>query len=368
MKLVLISFCVTLVVAGPTKQSHVLDKKQVDQLIEGLDFDYIKQDPGYSAEYAEAPVPLAQPRPKTGFSVGGGLVSIAQGAANAAHNSVVNQPSAAGQAAYVAKNTLAQAAAQSAATAAAALAGKQIILMGLEQQSYNAHQAVNSEKTQLQQAQRSATAAQNSAQQAMHQVQIITTALNAAQVTSEHAAQASAEAAAELAAQTTMLGQAKASARAIDEQLEAARVDFEATQAAAQKAAALAQKAQSNAAAAAAHAAQAASEAAAQAVATKNDHEALQNTIQNSVKMHPFAKFLIRDSINVQPNSVAQDAGPVDQSGPLNGPGSEENYSTNSYETASPYTTSAIAPSSYPSSTSLDYDYKSSPRVLDYGY
>lgn len=204
------------------------------------------------------------------------------------------------------------------------------------------------------------------------QVQVITTALNAAQVTSEHAAQAAAESAAELAAQTTMVGQAKANARAIDEQLEAARIDFEATQAAAQKAAALAQKAQSNAAAAAAHAAQAASEAAAHAVATKNDHEALQNSIQNSAKIYPFGKFIIRDSANLQqPSTIPQESIQV-QDGAINGPnGSEENYSTNSYESASPYTTSAISSSSYPSSsssTSLDYDYKSSPRVLDYGY
>lgn len=196
-------------------------------------------------------------------------------------------------------------------------------------------------------------------------MQIITTALNAAQVTSEHAAQAAAEAAAELAAQTTMVGQAKARARAIDEQLEAARVDFEATQAAAQKAAALAQKAQSNAAAAAAHAAQAASEAAAQAIATKHDHEALQNSIHNSAKVLPLSKLLLRDSANLQQAPIVQES---DQSGAVNGPNSEENYSTTSYESASPYTTSAISSSSYSSSVPLDYDYRSSPRVLDYGY
>ncbi|KMQ84449.1 transcription elongation regulator 1-like isoform x1 protein [Lasius niger] len=192
---------------------------------------------------------------RPGYSVGGPLASIAKGAADQAHTQLNQQPAAAGQAAYVAKNTLAQAAAQSAATAAAALAGKQIILMGLEQQSRDANVAVDGEKQQLQQAQRAATAARNAAQQAMHQVQVITTALNAAQATAEHAAQAAAEAAAELAAQTTMVGQAKARAETIAEQLAAARLDFETTQAAAQKAANAAQAAQSNAAAAAAHAA-----------------------------------------------------------------------------------------------------------------
>ncbi|KAL0117286.1 hypothetical protein PUN28_010262 [Cardiocondyla obscurior] len=199
---------------------------------------------------------------RPGYSVGGPLASIAKGAADQAHTQLNQQPAAAGQAAYVAKNTLAQAAAQSAATAAAALAGKQIIVMGLEQQSRDAHVAVNGEKQQLQQAQRAAAAAKNAAQQAMHQVQVITTALNAAQATAEHAAQAAAETAAELAAQTTMVGQAKARAEAIDEQLAAARLDFETTQAAAQKAANAAQAAQSNAAAAAAHAAKTAAAAA----------------------------------------------------------------------------------------------------------
>ena len=65
---------------------------------------------------------------------------------------------------------MAQSAAQSAATAAAALAGKQIILRGLELQTYNAHRALESEKLQLIQAQRSAHASANAAAQAMHQV------------------------------------------------------------------------------------------------------------------------------------------------------------------------------------------------------
>lgn len=176
MKIILVFTYVTLALGNQRverqqSQSRLLKKQQLDQISDGLEYEYINQDPESSSSYEDSSSAASHhQKPKTGFSVGGGLVSIAQGAANAAHNSVINQPSAAGQAAYVAKNTLAQSAAQSAATAAAALAGKQIILMGLEQQSYNAHLAVDSEKTQLQQAQRSATAAQNTAQQAMHQV------------------------------------------------------------------------------------------------------------------------------------------------------------------------------------------------------
>ncbi|XP_011298421.1 coiled-coil domain-containing protein 8 homolog [Fopius arisanus] len=195
---------------------------------------------------------------KPGFSVGGGLVSIARGSADQARTALGNQHSAAGQAAYVAKNQLAQSAAQSAATANAAFAGKQIIFLGLQQQSADARNAIDGEKRQLEQAARAAQAARNAAQQAMHQVQVITAALNAAQATQDHASQAAAEAAAELAAQTTMLGQAKARAQTIDEQLDAARIDFEATQSARDKAQAAAQQAQNNAAAAAAQAAESA--------------------------------------------------------------------------------------------------------------
>ncbi|TGZ50750.1 uncharacterized protein [Temnothorax longispinosus] len=266
-------------------------KKQIhdQEVIDGYEFEYA----GHSAplgliesntHYVEAAPVVAVAASghrsshliRPGYSVGGPLASIAKGAADQAHTQLNQQPSAAGQAAYVAKNTLAQAAAQSAATAAAALAGKQIIVMGLEQQSRDAHVAVDGEKQQLQQAQRAASSAKNSAQQAMHQVQVITTALNAAQATAEHAAQAAAEAAAELAAQTTMVGQAKARAEAIAEQLAAARLDFETTQAAAQKAANAAQAAQSNAAAAAAHAANtAAAAAAANHPASLHDDEPL---------------------------------------------------------------------------------------------
>ncbi|XP_018397465.1 PREDICTED: late embryogenesis abundant protein, group 3-like [Cyphomyrmex costatus] len=265
MKILLVFLAyLTLVYCGKTKK-QILDHEIVD----GYEFEYTGAtgpELGLiesNSHYVEAAPVIAVAASghrsshlvRPGYSVGGPLASIAKGAADQAKTQLNQQPSAAGQAAYVAKNTLAQAAAQSAATAAAALAGKQIIVMGLEQQSRDAYVAVDGEKQQLQQAQRAAAAAKNSAQQAMHQVQVITTALNAAQATAEHAQQAAAEAAAELAAQTTMVGQAKARAETIAEQLAAARLDFETTQAAAQKAANAAQAAQSNAAAAAAHAA-----------------------------------------------------------------------------------------------------------------
>lgn len=48
---------------------------------------------------------------KTGYSAGSGLRNIAQGSAEQAHNAVQNQLQAAHQAAFVAKNTLAQTAA-----------------------------------------------------------------------------------------------------------------------------------------------------------------------------------------------------------------------------------------------------------------
>lgn len=82
----------------------------------------------------------------------------------------------------MAQSTLAQAAAQAAATAQAALAGKQVLLQGLEQQSLEAHQALESEIQQLHQAKKAAKAAQYSAQQALNHVQVLTAALNNAQV------------------------------------------------------------------------------------------------------------------------------------------------------------------------------------------
>lgn len=254
--LLLLLAYVCLVRCGPTKkQAH-------DQEAQSYEYEYAHE-PALalvdSAAFAKTPVLAPVPAPHSrgishpGFSVGGPLANIAKGAAEQAHTQLSNQQSAAGQAAFVAKNTLAQAAVQSAATAAAALAGKQIVVQGLEQQSKDAHVAVDSENLQLQQAERAANAARTTAKQAMHQLQVATAALNAAQATADRAAQAAAEAAAELAAQTTMLGQAKARAESVDEQLSAARLDYETTQAAAEKAANAAAAAQNNAAAAAAH-------------------------------------------------------------------------------------------------------------------
>lgn len=54
---------------------------------------------------------------KPGYSAGSGLRSIAQGSADQASSAVSSQHAAAKQAAYVAQNTLAQAASQAAATA-----------------------------------------------------------------------------------------------------------------------------------------------------------------------------------------------------------------------------------------------------------
>lgn len=195
---------------------------------------------------------------KQGFSQGAGLRQIAQGSADQANTAVANQHAAAVQAAFVAKNTLAQSAAQASATAQAALAGKQILLQGMEQQFRDAKVALDGERQQLMQAQRAADAAQNSAQQAMHQVNVIQAALNAAQATSDHANQAASEAAGEFAAQRAMVGAAKQRVNQIQEQLVGIRIDFEATQEAANKAMASAQAAQASAAAAAAEAAAAA--------------------------------------------------------------------------------------------------------------
>lgn len=56
----------------------------------------------------------------------------------------------------------------------AALAGKQVLFQGLEQQSVDARQALESEIQQLQQAKRSAKAAQQAASQALNHVRLVT--------------------------------------------------------------------------------------------------------------------------------------------------------------------------------------------------
>lgn len=105
-----------------------------------------------------------------GYSIGSGLVSIAQGAADQANTAIQNQHEAGGQAAFQAKNSLAQNAAAAAATAQAALAGKQVIVNNLEQQVRDGQGQVESEAQQLTQAQRAAAATQQAAHQAQAQV------------------------------------------------------------------------------------------------------------------------------------------------------------------------------------------------------
>ncbi|EFA11524.2 glycine, alanine and asparagine-rich protein isoform X2 [Tribolium castaneum] len=192
---------------------------------------------------------------KLGFSAGSGLRSIAEGSFNSANDAVNNQDAAGHQAAFVAKNTLAQAAAGASATAQAALAGKQILLQGLEQQLRDAQTALMGEKQQLMQAQRSADATMRAAQEARAHVNVLTNTLNAAQTNADHMTQAASEAAGELAAQQSMVGSAKQRVDQLSKQLASVRIDFEATRAAAQKAQAAAQAAAANAAAAAAAAA-----------------------------------------------------------------------------------------------------------------
>ncbi|XP_034486725.1 uncharacterized protein LOC117791157 [Drosophila innubila] len=189
-----------------------------------------------------------------GYLVDNGLRSIAKGSADQAISAVASQNAAGKQASYVAKSTLAQAAAQAAGTAVAVLKGKEVLLHRLEEQSVEAHRSVDSELTQLQQAKRSAKAAQYAAQQAINHVSVLTAALNNAQSNSELAQKAAAEAAAELSSQIDMVAQAKGKLEQIESQAYAARLDYEETREAAEKATLSAQEAQLNANDAALHA------------------------------------------------------------------------------------------------------------------
>jgi hypothetical protein len=125
------------------------------------------RDYGFGGDYQSSAYPH---RNRQGFSIGSGLVSIAQGAADQANTAIQNQQEAGGQAAFQAKNSLAQNAAAAAATAQAALAGKQVIVNNLEQQVRDLQGQVTSEAQQLTQAQRAAAATQQAAQQAQAQV------------------------------------------------------------------------------------------------------------------------------------------------------------------------------------------------------
>lgn len=189
-----------------------------------------------------------------GFLADNGLRSIAKGSADQAISAVASQNAAGKQASYVAKSTLAQAAAQAAGTAVAVLKGKEVLLRRLEEQSVEAHKSVDSELTQLQQAKRSAKAAQYAAQQAINHVSVLTAALNNAQSASELAQKAAAEAAAELSSQIDMVAQAKGKLEQTESQTYAARLDYEETREAAEKATLSAKEAQLNANDAALHA------------------------------------------------------------------------------------------------------------------
>ncbi|BFF91123.1 uncharacterized protein DMAD_09480 [Drosophila madeirensis] len=189
-----------------------------------------------------------------GYLVDNGLRSIAKGSADTANSAVASQNAAGKQASYVAKSTLAQAAAQAAGTAVAVLKGKEVLLHRLEDQSVEAHKALENELTQLQQAKRSAKAAQYAAQQAINHVSVLTAALNNAQSASELAQKSASEAAAELASQIDMVAQAKTKLEQAESHAYAARLDYEETRDSAEKATLSAQEAQINANDAAVHA------------------------------------------------------------------------------------------------------------------
>ncbi|XP_067648061.1 myosin-2 heavy chain [Eurosta solidaginis] len=188
------------------------------------------------------------------YLIDNGLRSIARGSADQANSAVASQNAAGKQAAYVAKSTLAQAAAQAAGTAVAVLKGKEVLLRRLEEQNVEEHKALEGELAQLHQAKRSAKTAQYAAQQAINHVSVLTAALNNAQSASELTQRAASEAAAELASQIDMVAQAKSKLEQIESQLYTARLDYEETKKAAEKATQSAQEAQYNANDAAVHA------------------------------------------------------------------------------------------------------------------
>ncbi|XP_036342055.1 uncharacterized protein LOC118751353 [Rhagoletis pomonella] len=208
------------------------------------------------------------------YLIDNGLRSIAKGSADQANSAVASQNAAGKQAAYVAKSTLAQAAAQAAGTAVAVLKGKEVLLRRLEEQNIDEHKSLEGEITQLQQAKRSAKTAQYAAQQSINHVSVLTAALNNAQSASELTQRAASEAAAELASQIDMVSQAKAKLEQVESQLYTARLDYEETKEAAEKATLSAQEAQINANDAAVHANVGLSEAVHAGAHDKSDHVA----------------------------------------------------------------------------------------------
>lgn len=191
---------------------------------------------------------------KAGYSLGSGLRSIAQGSANQAYSAVASQHAAAKQAAFLAKNSLAQAATQAAATAQAALQGKQVLLQELELQAAEAQRALSRELSQLKAAKVATKLAQQTAQAAINHVSVLTAAVNNAKAVAEHAEQTSHEVANQMATQSSMVGQAKSRLEQLEGQLKQASIDYEATKEATLKAASAAAEAQVNASKAAAHA------------------------------------------------------------------------------------------------------------------
>uniref|UniRef100_A0A1I8NNW0 Uncharacterized protein n=1 Tax=Stomoxys calcitrans TaxID=35570 RepID=A0A1I8NNW0_STOCA len=221
------------------------------------------------------------------YLVDNGLRSIAKGSADQANSAVASQNAAGKQAAYIAKSTLAQAAVQAAGTAVAVLKGKEVLLHRLEEQSAESHKVMQSELTQLQQAKRSAKAAQYSAQQALQHVSVLTAALNNAQAASELAQKSASEAAAELASQIDMVAQAKAKLEQVESQLYTARLDYEETKDAAEKATQSAQEAQLNANDAGLHANVELSDSSASVVVSHENSDNLNSASHNIAKRRP---------------------------------------------------------------------------------
>uniref|UniRef100_A0A1I8PYN6 Uncharacterized protein n=1 Tax=Stomoxys calcitrans TaxID=35570 RepID=A0A1I8PYN6_STOCA len=231
--------------------------------------------------------------PKSGYSIGSGLRSIAQGSANQAYSAVASQHAAAKQAAFLAKNSLAQAASQAAATAQAALEGKQVLLQELQQQAAMAQQGLSRELEQLKLAKITTHLAQQAARAARNQISVLTAALSNAKSVAEHADQTSQEVSNQLASQSSMVGQAKSRLEQVEEQLKQATIDFEATKEAALKASSSAAAAQVNASQAAAHATQKLHESthdhppSASADDSFEDAQALTHQIHSVSRRHP---------------------------------------------------------------------------------
>ncbi|XP_037948572.1 uncharacterized protein LOC119683921, partial [Teleopsis dalmanni] len=214
-----------------------------------------EEQPSQQVTYFEKDFPIVHSSGGgSSFYIDNGLRNIAKGSADQANSAVASQNAAGKQAAYVAKSTLAQAAAQAASTAVAVLKGKEVLLHRLEEQNSETHKIMESELTQLQQAKRAAKSAQYAAQQAINHVSVLTAALNNAQAASELAQKAASEAAAELASQIDMVAQAKTKLEQVESHLYSARLDYEETKEAAAKATQSAQEAQINANDAAVHA------------------------------------------------------------------------------------------------------------------